>query len=119
MVSAFAGDFINMGDDTPRRQIHLNLACTAWNLANLPKSQRKKTFRKYMDDFRGLNPEANIAAIEYNLKQLIAAKLAQFPREMATIISAEYIEGENEDRLSIASVPAGTPPPPGGVFRWN
>ncbi len=119
MVAGFAGDFIRNGEDACRKQVHLNLASTAWNLANLPKPERKKAFRKYMDNFRRLNAEADVAAVEYNLKLLIAQKLAQFPHEMATIVSAKYMECEGEDRLSIASVPAGTPFPSGGAFSWN
>ena len=118
MVSEFAGDFIRLGEDNRKRNINLQLACSAWNLANLSKPQRKKAFRMYMDDFRKLNPEADFAAVEHNLKQLILEKLARFPLELATIISAEYKEGDDENRISIVSVPKGTLPR-AGTFPWN
>lgn len=119
MISEFAGDFIRMGEDVQRRQINLQLVCTAWNLANLPKQQRKVALRKYVEDFRKTNSAANASAVEYNLKQLIAEKLVKFPDETATIVSAEYKNIEGKDQLSVASAPAGTPLPVGGAFRWN
>jgi hypothetical protein len=119
MVSLFAGDFIRLGEDVHKRNVHLKLACTAWNLANLPKNMRKKALRKYLDDFRKLNPEANHAAVEHDLKELIAEKLIQFPLEKATIVTAEYKEEDDEDHISVAAVPAGTAPPAEGMFRWN
>lgn len=119
MISVFAGDFIRMGENSQRKQMNLQLACTAWNLANLSKQQRKEALRKYVEDFREMNSAANAAAVEYNLKQLIAEKLAKFPNETATIVSAEYKNIEGKDQLSVASAPAGTPLPVGGAFRWN
>jgi len=116
MIAEFAGDFIRTSDDALQRQVNLQLACTAWNLANLPKSKRKKALQKYMDHFRKMNTPASVSAVESNLKQLIAEKLAQFPRETATIVSAEYKDCEGEDRIFVASVPLGTLPPAGGAF---
>lgn len=37
MIIGFAGDFIETGESMEQRQSLLNAACSAWNIANLPK----------------------------------------------------------------------------------
>ena len=46
MIIEFAGDFIETGESMEQRQSHLNAACTAWNIANLPKYERRKALEE-------------------------------------------------------------------------
>ena len=45
MIIAFAGDFIGTGDSMEQRQSRLNAVCTARNIANLPKHQRRRALQ--------------------------------------------------------------------------
>ena len=55
MIIAFAGDFIETGDSMEQKQSCLNAACTAWNIANLPKHQRRRALQRYLQRYREEN----------------------------------------------------------------
>jgi len=56
MIIEFAGDFIETGDSMEQRQSRLNAVCTAWNIANLPKHERRKALERYVQSYRDQNP---------------------------------------------------------------
>ena len=50
------------GQDVEQRQIHLNAACSAWNIAcNHPESGRN--LDHFMRSYKGYNPNADEAAL--------------------------------------------------------
>jgi len=56
MVLDFASDYIAMGDDIEKKQQYLNSAVSAWNIACLDEKTRKHSIKKYMSEYRKLNP---------------------------------------------------------------
>ncbi len=56
MVLNFAGGYIAMGDDIEEKQQYLNSAVSAWNIACLDEKARKRSIKKYMAEYRKLNP---------------------------------------------------------------
>jgi hypothetical protein len=56
MVLDFAGDYIAMGQDIEEKQQYLNSAVSAWNIACLDEKAQKRSIKKYMAEYRKLNP---------------------------------------------------------------
>jgi len=56
MVLDFAGDYIAMGEDIEEKQQFLNSAVSAWNIACLDEKAQKRSIKKYMAEYRKLNP---------------------------------------------------------------
>ena len=100
MVNEFAGDFIMMAETDDRKQSHLNLAVSAWNIAILPRYQRKKAIEDYLVSFKQHNPQSNGAKnLKSDLKQLIKIKNRMFPSAGKPIVNA-YLEN-NEGVYSV------------------
>src|SRR4030042_5637162 len=57
LISEYASDYINMGEDTEERQNYLNGACTAWNIANLSETRREGALRQVIESYKRTNPE--------------------------------------------------------------
>jgi hypothetical protein len=105
MILDYASDYIAMGDSLPKKQSYLNAACTAWNIASLPKHQRKKALKKYLASFRRYNPEVrNTADLEHDLQLLIKRKNELFPEVRKIVANAEI--QERDGRYTIAATSA-------------
>jgi hypothetical protein len=105
LLSEYASEYINMGEDTAERQSYLNAACTAWNIANLDENRREAAIRRVMEDYERTNPGTDDAKnFEHDLRILIQKKLEMFPEIKKTIIDA-MIEpiSETKYRINIAS----------------
>jgi hypothetical protein len=101
LISEYAADYINMGDNTEERQSYLNGACTAWNIANLDPKDREGAIRQTMEGFRRINPGADDAEeFEQNLRKLIQKKLEMFPDIKKIIVDAK-IEPIDETKFQI------------------
>ncbi len=46
LIFQFARNFIVTGESMEQEQSRLNAACTAWNIANLPKYERRKRLER-------------------------------------------------------------------------
>jgi hypothetical protein len=105
LISEFASDYINMGEDTEERQNYLNGACTAWNIANLDENLREGAIRKTIEGYKKMNPGSDdVQDFEHDLRLLIQKKLEMFPDIKKVIVDA-MIEPINETqyRINIAS----------------
>ena len=89
MVNAYAGDFIMMAETDERKQSHLNLAVSAWNIAILPRHRRKKAIEDYLVSFKQHNPQSHgVKNLKSDLKQLIKNKNRMFPSVSKPIVNA-------------------------------
>ena len=105
LISEYASDYINMGEDTEERQNYLNGACTAWNIAILEENQREGALRGAIDAYKKMNSENDdMENFEHDLRLLIQKKLEMFPDIKKVIIDA-MIEpiSETKYRINIAS----------------
>ena len=105
LISEYASDCINMGEDTEDRQNYLNGACTAWNIAILDEKHREGALRRAIDAYKKMNPGADdVENFEHDLRILIQKKLETFPDIKKVLIDA-MIEpiSETKYRITIAS----------------
>ncbi len=105
LISEYASDYINMGEDTEERQNYLNGACTAWNIANLDEKHREEALRHAIDSYKKTNPGRNdVENFEHDLRILIKKKVEMFPEIRKVIINA-MIEpiSETKYQINIAS----------------
>ena len=105
LISAYASDYINMGEDTEERQNYLNGACTAWNIAILDENQREGALCKAIEQYKRTNPGADdVDNFEHDLRTLIQKKLEMFPDIRKIIIDAVIVPvNETQYRVNIAS----------------
>ena len=103
MIIEFAGDFIETGESMEQRQSLLNAACTAWNIANLPKYERRKALERYPESYRALNPGVrDTRFLREDMEHLIKQKNRMFPQVKKPIVDAEILE--DGDSYSVFAV---------------
>jgi hypothetical protein len=105
LISEYASDYINMGEDTEERQNYLNGACTAWNIAILDEKHREGALRHVIESYKRINPGTDdVENLEHDLRTLIQKKLEMFPEIKKVIIDA-MIEPISETKylINIAS----------------
>jgi hypothetical protein len=107
LIFQFARNFIVTGESMEQVQSRLNAACTAWNIANLPKYKRRKGLGRYLESYRAQNPGVqNYSFLRKDMKHLIKQKNRLFPQVKKPIMHAE-IRGKG-DRFGMAAVPMRT-----------
>jgi len=105
MLVEYASDFIAMADTLEQKQSHLNAACSAWNIAILPKHQRKKALDKYLKSYKIHNPhQVNVSNVRHDIELLIKQKNRMFPEIKKPIVSAEIREEGGKFLIFAASV---------------
>jgi len=105
LISEYASDYINMGENTEERRNYLNSACTAWNIAILDETLREEALRRVIEGYKRMNPDIDDAEnFEHDLRTLIKKKIEMFPEIKKAIIDA-MIEPltDSKYRISIAS----------------
>ena len=73
---------IAMGEDIEDKQQYLNSAVSAWNIACLDEKDRKRSIKKYMAEYRKLNPtqsKQDFRDVEEDLRLLIKQKEKLYP----------------------------------------
>ena len=106
MVWEFAGEFIRLGDTVEQKQIRVNAACSAWNMACNPPEVRNRSLDQYIKSYRSYNPEVTdeeISAILSDMERLIQNKLRLFPDVHKQIVGAQVTQVEGKDRIDVAS----------------
>ncbi|MBI5307465.1 MAG: hypothetical protein HZB37_03785 [Planctomycetes bacterium] len=107
MLLNVARDFIYMGKNIEEKQELLNCAVSAWNIACLKKENRNAAIKKYMDEYKRLNPtftENDFKDTEENLQLLIKQKNKLYPDLHKQIISAEIREIDGKNHVTVASM---------------
>lgn len=107
MVLDFAGDYIAMGTDIEDKQQYLNSAVSAWNIACLDKKDRKRSIKKYMSEYRRLNPEQtkkDLSDVKKDMKSLIKQKENLYPEVRIQIFDAQIQEVDGKNHVTVASL---------------
>ena len=105
MIFEFARDFIETGESMEQRQSLLNEACIAWNIANLPKYQRRKALERYLQSYRAQNPGIQDASfLRKDMENLIKQKNRLFPQVKKPIMHAEIQESGESVSISAVSM---------------
>ena len=107
MVLDFAGDYIAMGDDIEEKQQYLNSAVSAWNIACLDEKGRKRSIKKYMAQYRKLNPmqsKRDFRDVEEDLRLLIKQKEKLYPEIRIQIVDAHIKEINGKNHVTVMSL---------------
>ena len=107
MVLDFAGDYITMGEDIEDKQQYLNSAVSAWNIACLDEKDRKRSIKKYMAEYRRINPtqsKQDFLDVEENLRLLIKQKEKLYPEVRIQILDAQIQEIDGKNHVTVASL---------------
>lgn len=103
MLVKYAGPYLEGVASHEQRQNWLNVACTAWNIAVLPRHERKRALTRYLKGVRRYNPDTKtIRALRHDIETLIKEKCSMFPDAQQPIVEAEIIP--NGDKFSIRAV---------------
>jgi len=107
MVLDFAGDFIAMGEDIEEKQQYLNSAVSAWNIACLDEKSRERSIKKYMAEYRKLNPtqsKRDFRDVEEDFRLLITQKEKLYPEIRIQIVGARIQEINGKNHVTVASL---------------
>lgn len=107
MVLGFAGDYISLGEDIEDKQECLNGAVSAWNIACLDEKDRKRAIKRYMAEYRKLNPrhsKQDFRDAEDDLRLLIEQKAKLYPQVKVQIVSAHIQEIDGKNHVTVMSL---------------
>jgi hypothetical protein len=107
MVLGFAGDYIARGEDIEEKQQYLNSAVSAWNIACLDDKERKRSIKKYIAEYRKLNPtqgKQDFRAVKNDLRLLIKQKEKLYPEVRVQIVDAHIEEVNGKNHVTVASL---------------
>ena len=107
MVLGFAGDYIAMGESIEEKQEYLTGAVSAWNIACLDKKVRNQTIKRYMVEYRKLNPshsKQDFRDVEENLRLLIQQKDKLYPSVRIQIANAHIEQINGKDHVTVMSL---------------
>jgi hypothetical protein len=109
IISKYASDYINMGDNTEERQNLLNTACSAWNIAVLPEHLRSEALRRNLEEYKRINPGiGDEDDLRHDMEILIQEKLRMFPKLKKAILDAT-IEPVNDRQYRITVISSDDP----------
>ncbi len=109
MVLDFEGSYIALGEDIKEKQELLNCAVSAWNIACLDEKAGKLAIKKYMANYRQLNPahsKQDFRDVEEDFRLLIAQKEKLYPEVRIQIINALIQEIDGRDHINVMSMSA-------------
>jgi len=107
MLLNFAGNYISMGEDIEEKQQYLNGVVSAWNIACLNEKDRERSIKKYMSEYRKLNPlqsKRDFRDVEENLRLLIKEKDKFYPEVRIQIVNAHIQEIDGKVHVTVASL---------------
>jgi len=107
MLLNFAGNYISMGEDIEEKQQYLNGVVSAWNIACLNEKDRERSIKKYMSEYRKLNPlqsKRDFRDVEEDLRLLIKGKEKFYPEVRIQIVNAHIQEVDGKIHVTVASL---------------
>lgn len=110
MLLDVAGDFLAMGENITQKQELLNAAASAWNIACLKGDKRQQAIKKFMKEYKKLNPtftKDDFKDEEENLRLLIRQKDKLYPDVNIQIINAIIHERDGQNHITVASATVG------------
>ncbi len=107
MLLDVAGEYIAMGDDQADKQEYLNGAVSAWNIACLKSSKRRKALLQYRKTYSQVNPSHTRHdcddAVD-NIELLVRRKNELYPETRTQIAHAKIETRGDQDHVTVASV---------------
>jgi len=90
MVLKVAEGYIDMGETREERENYLRSACSAWNIACLPRVKRESSIKEYIGQYRKINKAdlAECKALEEDLRLLIKQKDRLYPDVDVQIVNS-------------------------------
>jgi hypothetical protein len=106
MVLKVAEGYIDMGETGEERENYLRSACSAWNIACLPRVKREHAIKQYVEQYQKINKadESDCKAIEEDLRLLIKQKDRLYPDVNVQIIDSRIENINGKDHVTVASV---------------
>ena len=106
MVLKVAKGYIDMGETGEERENYLRSACSAWNIACLPRQKREHAIKQYVEQYQKINKadESDCKAIEEDLRLLIKQKDRLYPNVNVQIIGSRIENINGKDHVTVASV---------------
>lgn len=107
MVAHFSREYLALGEDVEHKQQLLNSAISAWNIASLGEKNREGAIKKYLEEWKRLNPTHEkdmLKGMEEDLRLLIKRKLELYPDIKKQIVNAHIQEMDGKNRITVASV---------------
>ena len=106
MLLDIAGKYIDMGESPEEKENYLRCACSAWNIACLPLSEREAAIREYLAQYQEFNKadETDCAAVEENIRLLIKQKNEMYPHVKTAIVDSKINHVNGEDHVVVASL---------------
>lgn len=100
----YAQGFFGWAKGSDEKQSMLNLACNAWNIANLREAAREGAVQDCLKEYQQVNPNINdVNNLEHNLRKLIERKLLLFSNDTRYIVDAKIETSEGKETLHVAS----------------
>jgi len=106
MLLNVAGNFIAMGEDIAEKQELLNASVSAWNIACLKDDKRQQAIKKFMKEYKKLNPtftKDDFKDEEENLRLLIRQKDELYPDINIQIVNAIVQEVDGKNHITVSS----------------
>jgi hypothetical protein len=107
LIMDYAGDFILEGEDEFEKQQRLNTAVSAWNFACFDEIEQDNLIKKYLKEYKKLNPEYNkkdLQEIKIVLKRLIKLKIKIYPNFKVQVFNAQLVEKNGKAYVTVASM---------------
>jgi hypothetical protein len=107
MLLDVASEYIAMGEDIEDKQQYLNGAVSAWNIACLSGEERKAALKKYLKQYKRMNPSHTKREVNdafENIQLLIDHKDKLYPDVYVQIAHATIETINNKDHVTVASV---------------
>lgn len=110
MLLDVAGAFLAMGENITEKQELLNASASAWNIACLKGDKRQQAIKKFMKEYKKLNPtftKDHFKDEEENLRLLIRQKDKLYPDVNIQIVNPIIHEIDGQNHITVASATVG------------
>jgi hypothetical protein len=108
MLLNFAGNYILMGEDIEEKQQYLNGVVSAWNIACLNEKDRERSIKKYMSEYRKLNPlqsKRDFRDVEEDLRLYLSrGRRYSIQKCESQIVNAHIQEVDGKIHVTVASL---------------
>ena len=103
MILDVASAYIQLGKNIEEMQLYLDIACASWNMALLPRREKKDAMKAQLKFFRlHTDDELLIKCLSEDVKGLIKAKNYLFPNVKYPIVKA-IIELANDNEYKVTA----------------
>ncbi|AQQ09636.1 hypothetical protein L21SP3_01444 [Sedimentisphaera cyanobacteriorum] len=105
MLLKVAAGYIDLGKTKEQRENYLRSACSAWNIACLPRPKREPAIRQYLKQFQTINQadESDCRGFEEDLRKLIEQKDKLYPNVDIPIIGSQIKITDGREQYIVIS----------------